>query len=921
MASLAAVLGAAAAPCTLYQPEDLANARENLRRHAWAQALLADWTRRAEAVLARDRAFFEAFIPDLTPWTPYGNNCPACVGKQSSMGEIGLYRWSVDRPEELLCKYCGTVYPNPLYPETGRLVCARMGQEFTYYETDAERAHPEDRSGRHAFRWASWPVHTSWSGLIRYHKAHWCIAQVPLLARLYALTGKPVYAERCIWIMDRLARVYPNWLYHSYNGTFADCPPADAAREMGTHPRAGRFPREVIVNPCGLHQEKDYAYLNAGFWGAGRFGTGSEECSMLLDMAVAYDLVRDAAREDGTRLLDADVEERIVRDLILAGCADRENWAEINNKAGPNRALSVAVGRLFGRPESVRRGLEGLERLLEECFHPDGFCRESPGYSGMHLSLMADIPLVLRGYSDPPGYTPPDGRRLDAFDPFRHLPRYRLALESMLRMTAPDRRPPVLGDTHRSSGLSTAHAEVLTYWYDRRYAPLLQNVLGAPLAERGGEYALWYRPADLTAEGEAPLPLHSEWFPGWHVGVLRGRDPHGPLALYLNGYESHGHRHADTLGIVLYAFRRELASDRGYIWDDPRNAWTSSTLAHNLVAVDDQDQIRAGRRSALRLFAATPLAQAVEADANAYAQCDLYRRACVLVPLGDETGYVLDIFRVRGGRRHSYGLQCNGTLAAVEGADLAPLDREHRWLRGFRSGPAPAGLRATWLDGDISTCLTTLCEADRAVVADAPGWRSSKGTEMNAPPIQQLFLEREAAGDGPLESLFVTVLAPGRGANPAETIRRLPVTAGDGVAVEVAHALGRDVLLFSFDDRGCSAGEVVLQGRAGLARYRGGEPVAMALLDGASLTAGARTLRAEGSADAVAVTGVEGCSFLLEHEPPRGWSPGACLLAGDTGYEVAGVEGRRVSVRDYPAMPCDRVRLMPAAVWLSEGYR
>ena len=33
-----------------------------------------------------------------------------------------------------------------------------------------------------------------------------------------------------------------------------------------------------------------------------------------------------------------------------------------------------------------------------------------------------------------------------------------------------------------------------------------------------------------------------------------------------------------------------MAADRGYIWDDPRNAWTRSTLSHNIVTVDAASQ-------------------------------------------------------------------------------------------------------------------------------------------------------------------------------------------------------------------------------------------------------------------------------------------------------------------------------------------
>ena len=913
MATLLGAIAWGAAPCTLYKPADIANARENLERHPWAQQVLAGWTRRAEPILACDRAFIESMISELTPWTTYGNNCPACVGRQSSLGEVGLYRWSLSRPEELVCKYCGTVYPNAAYPETGRLECPRMGQSFSYYETEAERAHPDDRSGKHAYRWASWPVHTSWSGLLRYYKANWCISQVPTLAKLYALTGDLAYAERCLWIMDRVARCYPNWLYHSYNGTFADCPPAEAALEIGRHPRAGRFPKDVIINPCGLHQEKDYAYLNAGFWGAGRFGTGSEECSTVLEMAVAYDLVREARRQDGVRLLDAATEKRVVEDLILAGCADRENWAEINNKAGPNRALSAAVGILFQRPASVRRALQGLDRLLDECFHADGFCRESPSYSSMHLSLMGDIPLLLRGYSDPPDYQPEAGPRLERFDPFRHLPRYRLALESMVRMIAPDRRPPVLGDTHRSAGLSPYHAEVLTYAYDRQYAPLLQTVLGAPLAQTGGEYALWFRPADLEAKAEAALPLRTEWFPGWHVGVLRGADPQGSTALYLNGYAYHGHRHDDTLGLVLYGHGRELASDRGYIWDDPRNAWTSSTLAHNLVTVDGQNQIRKGRQSKLLLFGSTPLAQVIEAEANAYAQCDVYRRACVLVPLADGGCYVVDVFRVRGGKHHSYGFQCNGRLATLEGLQLAPLARPHRWLNALRSGPGTVPFTATWDEGEVQTSLRVLTPAEHVVVADAPGWRSSKGADLNAAPIQQLFLERQAPGETALESLFVTVMVAHRGESPVRSARLLPAPASAAVAVEVRLDSGRDLVLLNPGPDPLLVEGVTLAGRFGLVR-QGANPVAdLALVDGVSLAAGAQTLRLEAAVAPLAVAAVEERTFVLAQEPGEGWRPGAWFLAGDTGYEVESVDGRRVVVRDYPALPCEQVRLLPAA--------
>jgi len=164
-----------APPCTLYKATDVANARLNVERHHWAQRIVAGWRRQVTYLMAQDRQFVDDMISETTPWPTYGQNCPVCVNKKSSMGECNLYRWNIAEPDKLICKYCNTGYPNSKYPETGTLICPKMGQTFTYYQTVAERAHPENKAGEHAFRWASWPVHTSWTGVIRSRRAGYVI--------------------------------------------------------------------------------------------------------------------------------------------------------------------------------------------------------------------------------------------------------------------------------------------------------------------------------------------------------------------------------------------------------------------------------------------------------------------------------------------------------------------------------------------------------------------------------------------------------------------------------------------------------------------------------------------------------------------------------------------------------------------------
>ncbi len=698
-----------AEPRTLYKPENLAIAHENIQKHAWARNLLEGYKRRVAFAMKQDRQFFEEIVPDLTPWVGYGQVCPRCVGEKCSMGETGVFRWSIEHPDQLVCKYCGAVYPDPEYPETGSMTAPKMGQTFTFYLTEEERAHPEDTSGKYAYRWASWPIHVSFSGQIRLRKASWAASQVLPMAKVYALTGEVKYAEHCAWILDRIARAYPGWLYHSYNGTYADVPPGEAAAEMGRHPRAGKFPMDAIITafPHLRDTNKDgFGELNVGFWGAGRLTAGvGGEGGFLLNCTVAYDLIRDAKYEDGTRVLTEEMEQHIVNDLILAGCADLENYPDINNKCGPGRALSGAVGILFDRPAGVRRALDGFSTLLERSFHFDGFCKESPSYSNMHLGLMRNIPDILLGYSDPKGYEPDEGPALSDLNPYQDLQRYRLALLSMVKMLGPDLKYPVIGDTHSGAGISAIYAEILADHYGQQYAGLLESVQNAPLAEQGSEYALWHRPPGLRAEAAHDLPLRSEYFPGWQVAVLRNGHPRGRNAFYFNGYAMHGHRHYDTLGIIYFALGKEMASDRGYIWDDPRNAWTKSTYSHNLVTVDGKSQVSKDRHSTLELFAIGPEVEVIQASANAYEQCSQYRRTCALVQLPNDNSYAVDFFRVTGGDLHHYCFNSNGDEFELHGLDLQPQDGKISWMENLRVAQPAETWRATWRNEGVNIDL------------------------------------------------------------------------------------------------------------------------------------------------------------------------------------------------------------------------
>ena len=900
-------------PRTLYKAEDITRARENIERYQWARDIVDGWKRNVDYAMQQDRAFFDNMISELTMWPTYGQNCPHCVGKQSSMGETGIYTWDIRDPDRLECKHCGTVYPNPDYPETGSITAPRMGQTFAFYETDEERAHPDDTTGKYALRWASWPVHTSFSGVVRSNKANWCYRNILPLAKLYAVTGEVKYAEHAAWIMDIMAKRYPTWMFHSYNGTYADCPPGEAASSLGEYPRAGKFPIETIITAFeGLHTKGDYAVLNNGFWGAGRFGCSGSDGGIILNITVAYDLIRSARFPDGRPVLTPEMDKRIVDDLIIAGCDDSENWKEINNKCGPGRALSGAVGILFERPLSVRRAIEGFELLMDHSFHFDGFCKETPSYSAMHLNLMRNIPEILMGYSDPENFVPKDNKLLRDFNPFTGIDRYRLALESMVRMLDPSNRYPVIGDTHYGGGSSTIYAEILTDRYSQTYAPLLEKAQGAALADKGSEYALWHRAPDLKAVSGGTLPHYTEWFPGWHVGVLRAGSADSHTTLYMNANESGVHRHYDILSISYIAHGVEAATDRGYIWDDPRNAWTKGTLSHNLVVVDGTTQNSKNRTSKLELFGASPGVEVIRVSAQAYEQCDLYERTTALVTVSGEQTYVVDFFRVDGGKKHQYSFNSSGSLISVTGKKPRAIAEKIKWLDNLRVSKPKAPFTATWENEGVRTDLTMLNDIDRLIVADAPGWRSDRGDELNAPPIQQILAER--TNEDRAVSQYAAVIVPYKGEDSPVKSARLVVNDYEsgimGVAVELDDRT--DFILSSPVEGPHTYGPVSMDGQFGFVSLNsGGKMTQGYLLEGTELRYERFEINVERSHIPLKVVSVEGMTINLREPVPAGMTlRGKYILVGDTGYEIESAAGKIITVRDYPVVECDEVTVL-----------
>ncbi|MDP6775797.1 MAG: hypothetical protein QGI83_03425, partial [Candidatus Latescibacteria bacterium] len=95
-------------------------------------------------------------------------------------------------------------------------------------------------------------------------------------------------------------------------------------------------------------------------------------------------------------------------------------------------------------------------------------------------------------------------------------------------------------------------------------------------------------------------------------------------------------------------------SDIGYTWT--YRMYATFALGHNLVVVDRETQKRIPTAGCLEAW--HPCAEGVQvveaSGSDVYPQCEVYRRALFLIPVGDSDNLVFDIFEVAGGDTHEW---------------------------------------------------------------------------------------------------------------------------------------------------------------------------------------------------------------------------------------------------------------------------
>ncbi len=767
-----------------------------------------------------DELWESVFGPGITrSWMVWSDgHCPSCGVS------VPMYHWKIDPfgdPWKLRCPHC-----RELFPKNDFEAFYRSGIDSSGFFRP-ERA---DRSllisldpeypGRDGFgvddgegyvegkdRWrfiGAYLVYGQWKQRI--------LAGIDALSAAWLVSGEIEYALRAALMLDRVADIYPDFDFADQGLVYEERPRAGYVSNWHDSCRETRMLVEAY--------DRVYASL-----------TDETLISYLCERAMRHGL---SNPKNSAALIRANIENRILHDTL----SHRE---KIYSNFPHEEQTCLTIEMVLKWPRDRKRLLGMLDTILTEATAVDGvtgekglmgyatigpralvvilgqFERVEPGLLGEILQRHPRIRDHYRFHIDTwclYGFYPQEG---DGGGFNQDRVEYFEMLFDKAGVLEPGVNPgpwSLLGTLFLATG-DPAFAQVLYRGNGRTTEGLPHDLF----AEDPKAFQLMIGEAVKT-HGDLP-PVTSVNKPEWHLAILRSGQGDQARALWID-YDTGGrHCHADTMNIGLFACGLDLLPDFGYPpvqyggWFSDRAEWYKSSTAHNTVVVDGRNSIEGAGR--VGFWMNRDAVQALRVSAPEAIGGGRFERTLALIDAGSDHAYVLDVFRVTGGSDHSYLLHSFAGELRSEGllTDPVPEYGHGALMRNFRGDASPTpGWRVEWqLDGDLAglggeenVFLRFHGLTSAAAVHLAESWVSGGFGEINREYwIPQLLVRRQ--GESSLESTFIGVLEPHRGAPFIRQIRRIPVLgaidpgergAGD-VALEVELHDGRTDLVVSCD--------------------------------------------------------------------------------------------------------------------------
>ena len=445
-------------------------------------------------------------------------------------------------------------------------------------------------------------------------------------ARIYEISGDEHYAKRACIILKRFGEVLDKWkLYYQRN----------------PHNKKGRG--EFVLN-----KKVPKKYSNYGLWGWWGNVHGLNNAKPLLD---AYLLIKRSAY---FKSLSEGDKKIIINDLLYKTVEKHLylSFQPLHNQSMNRISGMIYFGKHLNQPDYIHIAVRWINEMIHLAYRRDGLWFEGTASYGISVSKkIIQVVNELKGWSDPLGYKNPiDGKRFDNFKPDKKLEyNFEMIKNAFNKLALPDGRSIPLEDT------------------------------------------IW--DAKKQFFGKAPKTAEPFLFGASGIGMLGFGKNERQVRLYLHWDDSAGHDHMDMLGIALWAENQEICSETGY---RGVHEWNKSTAAHNTVMIDEKSQPGMRNRDYVEKKANDIIyryphykfgqliwnrscyddsgnlllwdvsekdIQLVEVDGKkAFKKSEginKYQRTLVLVRNGKDSFYIVDIFRVKGGKIHDWMLHGN----------------------------------------------------------------------------------------------------------------------------------------------------------------------------------------------------------------------------------------------------------------------
>ena len=811
--------------------------------------------------------------------------CPVHGGGTAVYQPFGT-RVNIDYPLQVKCPIGGEVYPNDDFPDDGSGWIDNR---------------PDSPTKGEKYYFVGW-------------FNHWFLQQVPghvkRMAQLWFLTGEEVYSQKARVLIKRFMEVYPAMDGHdlTYDGT-----------DWGV-----------------------YVKMLPTMW----------EGTALTNMTTAVELLLSELDDDFIRRFHANV-FRPAFDAYRKQPAP-SNWGNVWNP--PFARFADITGEMDYLDYMLNEHPVAAAPTLDNQYFRDGFPYEAAFSYGSHYIYDS------RNISDMMGV---NGNWV-----WEH-PNMRESFKAFAEIVCLDRFTHFFGDSGSifNRGL-TIRPDLLEEGFRRYKSPIVARYLLQAYELHGtarsvsidGLFAVEKSGGEKTVDMDEVRkvaaqaePLKSTLAPVRGFAVMRTGEGDARTELFFDfGYAHAAHSHADRLNVNIFARDREFVPEMGYpeymdsIAPTP-GGWTTHTVSHATVEVDEKRQLE-GVFGDLHGFVHADGIKYVDASCeDAYVHCgvNLYRRTLALIDVPGGA-YVVDIFRVGGGRQHDYlfhgppvdfrgkndtydypnkipptefkldnvnlSVTKMGTLAGETIAfgekpdDVLPYhvdNKGYQYLFDVQECEKDSPYSASWtMEDGVRFSATFVPDGPETFYLTKGLPRPSSKTYPPLPFLVRRKVQEDADGSDGV-SQFATVMSIDNGEPLVIDVERIAFTQDSSAGahgLRIVHKYGEDVVISNLTTDGHAIskdGNYELEGQFGVATRRNVNDVQLTLIGGTEFSVDGNAVRSESPGTEATVVQVHDNKLVLDKPLPPN-SAGQVMFAERSpvrsSYWIEKTEGTTVYV-------------------------